>query len=155
MIGRLAPLFAAALFAVGCQSSGDIPDLHPLAGTITRDGKPVTAGGLHFAPESGGGGGLTVDANVNKDGTFAARTSKWSGRETVFKPGVKPGRYKVTYLPATDGAKTGLEVEMPTVVVVEAKANAVALELPAKLPGGAGEPRDDANPPDEPSPKKE
>ncbi len=147
MFGRLAPLFTAAVLAGGCQSSGDIPDLHPLAGTVTRDGKPVTAGGLQFTPESGGTGGVTVDANVTKDGTFAAQSSKWSGTETVFKPGVKSGRYKVTYLPATDGAKTGLEVELPTVVVVEAKANAVALELPARLPGGAGELRDDANPP--------
>ena len=151
MTGRLAPLFAAAVLVAGCQSSGDTPDFHPLTGTVTRDGQPVTAGGLQFTPDGGGTGGLTVDANVNKDGTFAAQSSKWSGTETVFKPGIKPGRYKVTYVPASDGQKTGLEVELPTAVVVEAKENTVALELPAKLPAGAGEPRDDA----EPSPKKE
>ena len=33
-------------------------------------------------------------------------------------------------------------------VTVEAKENVAALELPSKLPVGAGEPRDDANPPD-------
>jgi hypothetical protein len=154
MTGRLVPLFAAALVA-GCQPSGDISDLHPLTGTVTRDGKAVTSGGLQFTPVSGGTGGLTVDASVNKDGTFAAQSSKWSGKETVFKPGLKPGRYKVTYVPESDGQKTGLEVELPTVVVVEPKENTIALELPSKLPAGNGLPRNDANPPDKAEPKKD
>lgn len=143
-------LSLVALAAVGCDNAPPPPDLHPLTGTITRDGKPVTAGGLIFVPAGGGSGGVTVDASVKPDGTFEARTSRWNGKETVFRPGVKPGRYKATYHPPGDGQALGLEVELATEVVVEAKANTATFELPTKMPAGNGSPRDDANPPESP-----
>lgn len=143
------------IFVLSCQPSDEMPDLHPLTGTVTQNGKPVKGGGLIFAPVSGGWGGVVVDANVNKDGTFVAQTSKVTGTKTLFQPGARVGRYKATFHPPSDGAKTGQQVELATVVTVEAKENVVALELPSKLPEGAGEPRDDANPPDLLQPKKD
>lgn len=155
MPGRLLPLFAVATLVAGCNPSDHIPDLHPLTGTVTRDGQPVTGGGLIFVPESGGWGGVVVDANVNKDGTFAAQTCRVTGTGTVFKPGVKVGRYKVTFHPPSDGSKGGLESEVRAVVVVTATDNAVVLELPSKVPAGVGAERDDANPPELLDPKKD
>lgn len=142
-------VFAGVVSLGGCGPADFSKGLYPLTGTLTQDGKPVTGGRLSFAPAAGGWGGVTVDASVNKDGTFFAQTSKWSGTETVLKPGLKPGRYKVIYHPPSDGQKTGLEVELPGIVEVETKENSIQLELPLKLPEGNGQPRDDANPPAE------
>jgi hypothetical protein len=142
-VRRLTP--AVVLLALlGCKPDDVGPPLYPLTGTLTRDGRPVTEGGLIFIPETGGWGGNVVDAPVRPDGTFAAQTSRTTGAGTVIKPGALAGTYKVVYHPPSDGQKMGLETELPERVTVEVKANAVTLTLPSKLPEGHGVPRDDA-----------
>lgn len=143
LFGMLALLLALA----GC--AGEPPavgELHPLAGTVRRQGKPVTRGGLIFTPAEGSGGSWVTDASVGPDGTYSARTSRLGESPAVFRPGIRPGTYRVTYHPPGDGSKMGLDVELPSSVVVEAKDNRIELELPERMPEGQGAPRDDAPP---------
>jgi hypothetical protein len=127
--GAALVLSALAVAAAGCPAARPFPDRHPLTGALTRDGRPVTAGGLIFLPEPGGAG-VIVNANVRADGTFAAETSRTSDKgRTEIRPGAPAGRYKVVYHPPSNGSRSG--------------ANAVTLALPHELPRGFGEPRDD------------
>jgi hypothetical protein len=152
-LGPALVLSALAVSAAGCPAARPFPELHPLTGALTRDGQPVTAGGLIFLPESGGGSGLIVNANVRPDGAFTAETSRTTALgKTEIKPGVPAGRYKVVYHPPSNGARSGLQVELSAQVTVGPGPNRVALSLSGPLPQGAGEPRDDdptAAPPDE------
>ncbi len=141
-----APLAALTVALAGCPApQASFPDLHPLTGTVTRDGKPVSGGGLLFMPDSGTWGGMVVNASVNPDGSFAAETSRTTGTGTVSKPGVPPGQYKVVFHPPSDGAQTGLESHIDELVTVVAGPNSAAILLPTAVPKGRGEPRDDAN----------
>jgi hypothetical protein len=151
-VGAALVLSALALAAAGCPAARPFPDLHPLTGAVTRDGRPVTAGGLIFLPEHGGSG-VIVNANVGADGTFSAETSRTSNTgRTEARPGAPAGRYKVVYHPPSNGSRSGLQVELTERVTVGPGANAVRIVLPHELPRGSGEPRDDdptAPPPDE------
>lgn len=137
-------LLATAVVLAGCPTADPFPDLYPLSGTITRDGKPVTAGGLILLPDPGNGSGLVVNANVNADGTFTVETS-WTKPTggIVSKSGAPAGRYKAVYHPPSNGARTGLEVELSQPVTVEAKENTASFALPLVMPAGNGVPRDD------------
>lgn len=130
----------AAAAAAGCQPPK--ATLHPLTGTLTHGGKPVSGGGLIFIPDAGGWGGNVVDAAVNPDGTFAAHTAHTTADQTDIRPGAPAGRYKVVYNPPSDGQRD-VSVELPGRVTVEAKDNTVSLVLPEKQPEGRGEKRDD------------
>src|SRR6516225_9819553 len=130
--------------AAGCSGEPKFPDLHPLTGMVTREGKPVTKGGIIFVPEPGTGSGFIVNANVRRDGSFTAETSLTSrAGKTTIRPGAPAGRYKAVYHPPSDGSKTGLEVELDTPVVVAAGSPPVAFTLPAAMPAGHGAERDD------------
>jgi hypothetical protein len=112
-----------------------------VSGTLTSaDGKPVTAGGLIFIPESGDWGGRVVNASVNPDGTFTATTSTSAAGNTELKPGVPAGRYKVVYHPPGDGQKLGLETELPDPVLVEPTDNRLSQTVPPKTPAGKADP---------------
>lgn len=130
------------LVASGCSLGDPFPPLHPLTGTVTRDGKPVTGGGLIFISESETGSALIVNAAVARDGTFAARTEHTGRSETTIRPGAPVGRYKVVYHPPGDGSKMGLEVALEQAVTVEGKSNEAALLLPSKMPAVTGAVRD-------------
>jgi hypothetical protein len=140
---RLLPVAFLALSS-GCSGDPSFPDLHPLTGTVTREGKPVPEGGIIFVPEPGTGSGLIVNATVRPDGSFTAETSLTSrAGKTTIRPGAPAGRYKAVYHPPSDGSKTGLEVELDTPVVVAAGSPPVAFTLPAAMPAGHGAERDD------------
>ncbi len=125
----------AVTVAATCGCAADpSPDLHPLTGTVTYQGKPVTAGGLLFAPEEGGWGGVIVNANVEPDGTFTAQTEKVTGRGTTARPGVRPGRFLVTYNPPGDGQNVGQQRSLAEVVEVKPGGTTVALKLPEAVP---------------------
>jgi hypothetical protein len=128
----------------GCSGEPSFPELHPLTGTVTREGKLVPEGGIIFVPEPGTGAGLIVNANVRPDGSFTAETSLTTrAGKTSIRPGAPAGRYKAVYHPPSDGSKTGLEVELDTPVVVAAGSPSVAFTLPAAMPAGHGAERDD------------
>jgi hypothetical protein len=134
----------AIVVSVGCTEDSSFPDLHPLTGTVTREGKPVPEGGIIFVPEPGSGSGLIVNANVRPDGSFTAETSSTSrAGKTTIRPGAPAGRYKAVFHPPSDGSKTGLEIELDTPVVVKAGTTSVNFTLPAVMPAGNGAERDD------------
>ncbi|MDY3553553.1 hypothetical protein R5W24_002656 [Gemmata sp. JC717] len=135
---------AAAGLLAGCSGAERVPPLHPVTGTLAREGKSVGVGGLLFVPEPATNTPFTVNAPVQPDGTFAAQTL-WTARDgkSETRPGAPAGRYRVVYHPPSDGSKSGLEVDLPDVVTVEPNTAALRLALPAELPGGQGMERDD------------
>lgn len=82
---RAAKIFAACLllFAAGCARSG--PELAPLAGLVTVDGKPLGGAALIFAADDGGRLGQAI---CDEQGRFEAWT---------FKPGdgALVGRHRI------------------------------------------------------------
>ncbi len=61
------------------------PQTHPVSGTITYQGQPVTAGTIVFYPEQG----RSATSSIEADGSY---------RLTTFRPGdgALPGRHTVT-----------------------------------------------------------
>jgi hypothetical protein len=119
-------------------------DLHELSGTITREGKPVAAGGLIFIPEQTGGKAMTINASV-RDGAFRGMTDRTSASgKSKIEPGVPAGSYRAVYHPASDGSKSNLEMDLGKIEVA-AGGTVIDLKLPEKMPMGVGEPRDDAH----------
>ena len=141
---RNSSIFALLAIAIlGCYESRPIDDLHPLGGRILREGKPVKDGGLIFLPE-GTSSSLIVNGAVEANGTFSVRTERTLDNGKLdIKPGAPAGRYRVIYHPASNGATMGLEVELAERVTVEAGGTEVELTLPAVMPKGRGEVRDD------------
>jgi hypothetical protein len=139
----LAAAWLAAAGLAGCGSGEAIPDLHPVTGTITRDGKPVAGGGIILIPDPPNGSGLVVNASVGKDGTFTVQTSRTTAKATEIHPGAPAGTYKVVYHPPSDGQKTGLEVTAADRLTVQPGGGTANVVLPAAVPAGKGEDRDD------------
>lgn len=137
---RAIRLVAACLAAAGCARPGaePIPPLFAATGAVARDGEPVKSGGLIFLPEPPRPGGLTVNANVNSDGTFALETSRpkpGGGLESY--PGAPAGSYKASYHPDSDGSRMGLDYIFPDPVTVNAAPSVVKLTLPREMPTGS------------------
>ena len=153
---QLRPLLCAVGFVTlaGCKVELPFPELHPLDGTITRDGQPAGRGGIIFIREGGNPTGIIVNASVNEDGTFTGTSSLSTGAGAVIKPGVPVGRFKAIYHPLTDGSVTGLETTIDKVFEFRAGPNRIEIVLKGAVPKGSGAPRDDANPPaNPPTPK--
>jgi hypothetical protein len=110
-----------------------------------QKGEPVTkGGGIIFLPVDANNTSLVFNAALTQDGRFEARTEEsTSNGRLQFHKGIPAGRYIAIYHPASDGSKSGLEVKLPEPITVEPGENTIPLELPDKLPEGAGEPRDD------------
>lgn len=139
---RFFGLFAAILAITGCGEFEKL-DLHPLTGTVTRLGKPVKDGGIIFLPVEPTKQAYIINASV-RDGEFEAVTDRTSSSgKTKIEPGALVGRYKPVYHPASDGSKSGLEVELEPIEVV-AGGVSIQLELPEQLPTGKGQTRNDA-----------
>ncbi len=142
---RLLLIFGLAAFA-GCRAEHSFPELHPLDGTISRDGEPMKGGGIIFLRDAGDPTGMIVNANVNADGTFAGESSLTSVRGAVIRPGVPAGRYRAIYHPLSDGSVTGLDTKIEGTFEFVAGPNRLDIVLKGATPRGAGTPRDDANP---------
>jgi hypothetical protein len=138
---NLFSLVAVGVLMGGCSSE---PTLHPAQGTVTKDGKPVTAGGLIFFLESGAWNERVVNANVNADGTFTVETSYTGVTATTIKPGAPVGRYKVFYHPPGDGQKVGTEIELDERVTIQAGSNELTIDVPNKKTVGSYVERDAA-----------
>lgn len=140
---RLSLRGAVAILAVlGCSAPVTIPTLHPVTGRVVRAGTPVKGGGLYFAPANGEQRGLIHNGSVASDGTFVATTEVY-GASPPTRDGLPAGTYRVTYLPISDGQKSGLEVQVSEPVTIPAGGATVTITLPDELPMGRGEQRDD------------
>ena len=139
------------LIVVGCDQSPQQPAmrLYPVKGTVERAGKPVTGGGLFFAPHPSGGSSRIMNASVADDGSFIARTEVRIGGKLQIEDGMPAGTYKVICHPRNDGSRLGLETKLEPVFTIEEKENVLKLELSEQKPMGIGETRDDANPREE------
>jgi len=146
-----APALLALLALAGCRAEIAFPDLHPLEGRVTRDGRPVKGGGIIFLRDAGDPTGMVVNASVNDDGTFVGESSLPTGRGAVIRPGVPAGRYRAIYHPLSDGSVTGLDTKVEGVFEFVAGPNRLDIVLKGAAPKGAGEARDDANPPARPA----
>lgn len=84
-------VLALAFLVAGCSGERLIP-LHPVAGRVTFAGKPVPKGEIVFVPDAEKGNTLLQFGigKLNPDGTYTA--------QTLQKPGVQPGWYKVMVL---------------------------------------------------------
>ncbi len=134
--------FAAVLVLGGCGEVAPVVPRYPLIGSVKRNGQPVRDGGLIFVRK--GGGGPVVNAAVEQDGTFSARSEYRDGvGKLEFRPGAPAGEYTAVYHPPSSGAKDGLEVELTTPVIVSDGGATVALVLPEAMPPGGGIPRDE------------
>lgn len=131
----------------GCRAEHTFPELHPLDGTISRDGEPMRGGGLIFLRDAGDPTGMIVNANVNPDGTFVGESSLTSVRGAVIRPGVPVGRFRAIYHPLSDGSVTDLDTKIEGVVEFVAGPNRLDIVLKGVAPKGTGQARDDANPP--------
>lgn len=124
MFARLGIITVLSLAASGCSTSSDKgPDLHPVRGTVTRNGHPVSQGYVRFMPADGQD--LVVGGDVDVNGKFELETLK---RQTK-KKGAPAGIYTVTYMAPS------AEVSQVTTAkryTVEAKSNELTVELVEK-----------------------
>ncbi len=102
MMTRRVMLFSVVLL-LGCgggmdRPEGDLPELHPAQGKVTRGGQPVAGGFVQFRPALPDqvDGNLIITAPVGEDGQIElATTHALSQRKANGAPA---GEYKVTYL---------------------------------------------------------
>lgn len=107
--------------AAGCADQG--PQLVPVTGRVLWKGEPLTAGSIHFHPDSANDFQQdTPSSLLQTDGSFAVRTFPYGD-------GIPPGRYKVTLAPQlaarielpeyADVAKTPWTLDVPEAGVLD------------------------------------
>jgi hypothetical protein len=80
-------LLTLTVAAIGCKRSG--PELAPVTGKVTYQGKPLPFGSVVFLPESG----RTSTGDIQPDGSFQMVTSGRGGGATVGKNKVRIACY--------------------------------------------------------------
>src|SRR5688500_14472551 len=98
---RKAACAAGLLVAVlsGCgDGTKPLPELAPVTGTITMDGKPLADAEVLFIPASSVG--FTAAATTDSSGAYTLQTA--SGKDSG--PGAPAGEYKVTVSRYVDGS---------------------------------------------------
>ncbi|MDB5336921.1 MAG: hypothetical protein JWN70_2540 [Planctomycetaceae bacterium] len=89
--GRLTLIaILGAICLIGCGGGDDVkplPNLVPVSGTVTFEGKPVPQGTLQLAPADPAAKLQSASGEI-KNGSFTLNT-------TVSAPGVMAGKYKV------------------------------------------------------------
>src|SRR5690242_6617726 len=127
------PAFVLVVFLplAGCSGASEaLPALHPLAGTVVRDGQPVAGGTLRFYPQPERPA-LVVNATVGPDGKFSAHTEGIRDPKKTQHAGAPEGTYKVTYYPP-EGQAGATPTEAANTVTVKSGTNEVTIDLGAK-----------------------
>lgn len=84
----------AILAVSGCGPSGPkLPDLVPVSGTVTYDGKPLDNATVTFSPMEGGQAGFGASGFTDSSGKYTLETAAGDGKT---KLGAVPGKYGVT-----------------------------------------------------------
>ena len=78
----------ACLAVVGCTKEAGLPELVPVSGTVTLDGKPVSGANVTFMP-SGTTRGSGADGRTDAEGVYQLRARHGGAGAAV-------GTYKVT-----------------------------------------------------------
>lgn len=120
------------------------PEVYQVDGTLRQNDSKVEEGGLIFMPETSTAYGLIINAAITSDGKFTVKTEQTTRLGNVYQyDGMPKGNFRIIYHPISDGSRSGLEVELDDRIKIEGEVKDLELVLPAKLPEGAGEPRDD------------
>ena len=85
------------LLVLGCGTSrpaGDLPELRPTRGVVTRGGQPVSGGALRLKPVASADNNLRVSGLVGADGAFELSTMHALSQRKA--PGAPAGEYTVT-----------------------------------------------------------
>ena len=118
---------------VGCSGvgrpEGELPELHPARGKVTRSGRAVAGGYVQFsAAEPGdGAGSLMITSVVGEDGSFELSTTH--ALSQLKASGAPAGAYWVTYLPPGEDQDVMPVTLRDTVTITEGQ-NDLAVELP-------------------------
>lgn len=85
------PLFASCLMAIGCGGpGGDAPELFPVTGTVTFDGKPISEGSILFRADGGTGAGYAAEI---KDGNYEIETVPGEMKVEITASRIVPGKF--------------------------------------------------------------
>ena len=121
----------------GCDSGGNqpaFPDLHPVKGTVTRNGKAVNGGSVRFTPDPDKPE-FSVNAEVGTDGTYTLTMVRTTDKRGERKSGAPSGKYKVTYTPLSGDQTAGGDtrpVTLSTPLPVNAGDNDIPLDVGKK-----------------------
>ncbi len=117
------------LAAVGGCGKKKLPPLHPVEGTVFRQGSAVGNGGsLHLAPMQEDLQ-YTLTAEIDLHGRFKVSAVDTQDKSGKPQPGAPEGIYRVTYHPANaDEHNTAVELEA-TFTVQAGKNNEWKIEL--------------------------
>jgi hypothetical protein len=131
--GRFVGLAFCLTFLVGCggigRPPGELPQLHPARGQVTRSGQTVAGGYVQFNADkaSDGGGNLIVTSVVAEDGSFELKTTHALSQAKAS--GAPEGVYWVTYLPPGENQDV-MPVTLPDTVTIANGPNELTVELP-------------------------
>jgi hypothetical protein len=121
------------VFLVGCSGSGrpggELPELQPARGKVTRSGQTVSGGYVQFSADKAadGGGNLIVTSVVGEDGSFELFTTHALSQRKAS--GAPVGAYWVTYLPPGENQDV-MPVTLPDTVTIDSGPNELTIELP-------------------------
>ena len=122
------------VLTVGCQkpTASKMPPLHPVEGTVTKDGKPIKEAFVQFVPDSGSEN-VTINALTSADGKFELMTLYVQGAVNEKKRGAPEGAYTVSVTMPLDAQQRGGEqYQLPDKYQVKPGANEFPLELNPK-----------------------
>ena len=111
---------------LGCSKNVDkLAELHPVKGTVTKNGQPVNKGLVSFIPTDNQE--WIVNSEVDANGKFELQTISQNGN----KKGAPAGTYRVTYMPPGNDQNV-TPVTTSKTYSVEPKANDLTIELNEK-----------------------
>lgn len=112
----------------GARPEGELPQLHPARGKVTRSGKPVAGGLVQFRPAASGteAPNLIVTSAVGDDGAFDLSTTHALSQRKAR--GAPAGDYTVTYHPPGESQDVA-PVTPPSKVTIAAGPNDLSIRL--------------------------
>jgi adhesin HecA-like repeat protein len=117
------------VLAMGCGTSrpaGDLPELHPARGVVTRGGKPISGGALRLKAVASADNNLRVTGLVGADGAFEFSTMHALSQRKA--PGAPAGEYTVTYIPPGE-TQSVKPIAVPGRVTIKSGENDLTLKL--------------------------
>jgi len=82
---RRLSILSIVLTDVGGCLSGDLPELAPVTGKVTLDGKPIKTGLISFVPDPARGtDGTPGIGNIDENGTYRITTLEADGAQVGF-----------------------------------------------------------------------
>jgi len=128
---RLVLAFFLAVL-LGCNGSGrpegELPQLHPARGKVTRSGQRAAGGFVQFRSNSpdAGGNNLLVTSAVGADGSFELSTTHALSQRKGL--GAPAGTYLITYIPPGE-SQDATPVTLSDDVTISSGSNELTIKL--------------------------